>query len=77
MRIYRHYIDGAFAEPSSAAWFDSTDPYSGDVWAKVAHGGAEDVPQRSIHDRVVEAYMQVKSVWIAQETSVANPFVMR
>ena len=43
MRIYRHYIDGAFAEPSSAAWFDSTDPYSGEVWAKVAHGSAEDV----------------------------------
>ena len=32
MRIYQHYIDGAFAEPSSAAWFDSTDPYSGEVW---------------------------------------------
>ena len=43
MRIYRHYIDGAFAEPSSGAWFDSTDPYSGEVWARVAQGGAEDV----------------------------------
>ena len=43
MRIYRHYIDGAFTEPSSGAWFDSTDPYSGEVWARVAQGGAEDV----------------------------------
>ena len=25
----------------------------------------------------IKAYMQVKSVWIAQQTSVANPFIMR
>ena len=25
----------------------------------------------------IKQYMQVKSVWIAQETSVANPFIMR
>ena len=25
----------------------------------------------------IKEYMQVKSVWIAQETSVANPFIMR
>jgi aldehyde dehydrogenase (NAD+) len=25
----------------------------------------------------IKAFLQVKSVWIAQETSTANPFIMR
>jgi len=25
----------------------------------------------------IKGFMQVKSVWIAQQTSVANPFIMR
>ncbi|MGI9413151.1 MAG: aldehyde dehydrogenase family protein, partial [Hyphomicrobiales bacterium] len=43
METYQHYINGGWAEPSSGAWFDTTNPYSGEVWARIAQGNAEDV----------------------------------
>jgi (Z)-2-((N-methylformamido)methylene)-5-hydroxybutyrolactone dehydrogenase len=49
MDRYRHYIDGAFVEPSSGAYFESYDPYLGEPWALVARGDAVDV------DRAVQA----------------------
>ena len=42
METYQHYINGSWAEPSSGNWFDTTNPYTGEVWAKIAHGNAED-----------------------------------
>ena len=43
MKTYRHYINGALCEPASGEWFDSENPYTGEVWAKIARGNAEDV----------------------------------
>ena len=43
METYQHYINGDWAEPSSGNWFDTTNPYTGEVWAKIAHGNADDV----------------------------------
>ncbi|GAB5469358.1 MAG: aldehyde dehydrogenase [Rhodospirillales bacterium] len=43
MKVYQHYIDGQWAEPASGAYFDSENPYTGEVWAKIARGSAEDV----------------------------------
>ncbi|MBI1383432.1 MAG: aldehyde dehydrogenase family protein [Rhizobiales bacterium] len=40
---YNHYIDGAYVAPAAGAWFDSLDPYSGAIWARIARGTAEDV----------------------------------
>ena len=43
MKHYQHYINGAFCDPASGSWFDSENPYTGEVWAKIARGDASDV----------------------------------
>ncbi len=43
MQQYRMYIDGAWVEPQGGRWFDTTNPYTGEVWARIAHGSAADV----------------------------------
>lgn len=43
MKTYRHYIDGAWVEPASGAYFDTENPYTGEVWAKIARGNNVDV----------------------------------
>ncbi len=42
MKTYQHYINGEWVEPSSGEWFDTENPYTGEVWAKVARGSAQD-----------------------------------
>ncbi|MDC3058342.1 aldehyde dehydrogenase family protein, partial [Litorivicinus sp.] len=37
-----HYIGGQFQIPSSGEYFDSEDPYTGEVWARVARGNNDD-----------------------------------
>ena len=43
MNRYSHYINGQWLEPASGAWFDTANPYTGETWAKIARGNAEDV----------------------------------
>lgn len=43
MKQYDMYIDGAWAAPEAGRRFDTVNPYTGEVWAKVAHGSAADV----------------------------------
>ena len=38
MEIYKHYINGDWVNPNSGESFDSTNPYTGEVWAKIARG---------------------------------------
>ena len=40
---YQHYIDGAFVDPASNAWLETSDPVTGEDWAWVARGNAADV----------------------------------
>ena len=49
MKTYNHFIDGKQVEPIEGRWFDSIDPYRGEVWAKIPQGCAKDV------DRAVQA----------------------
>ena len=49
MQKYRMYIDGKYADSASGKWFDSYNPYTGEVWAQIAQGNAEDA------DRAVRA----------------------
>jgi aldehyde dehydrogenase (NAD+) len=49
MKTYQHFIDGAYADPAGGEWFDSHDPYRGEVWARIPRGCAEDI------DRAVAA----------------------
>ncbi|MDG1211157.1 MAG: aldehyde dehydrogenase [Paracoccaceae bacterium] len=40
---YRHFINGEYVDPIDGEWFDSDDPYKGEVWARVARGTKADV----------------------------------
>jgi acyl-CoA reductase-like NAD-dependent aldehyde dehydrogenase len=43
MKQYDAYINGTWVKPSSNHWFDTTYPYTGEVWAQVAHCSTEEV----------------------------------
>ena len=43
MEKYDLYINGNWEEPSSGNYFESDNPYSGEIWAKIAQGNEEDV----------------------------------
>ena len=49
MKRYSMFIDGEWVNPSSGLWLDSVNPYSGEKWAEIPLGNAEDV------DRAVQA----------------------
>lgn len=43
MHRYQLLINGEFANPSSGRWFDSFNPYTGEVWCQIAEGRPDDV----------------------------------
>lgn len=49
MTTYELYIDGQDVAPGSGAYLDTVEPYSGEVWAQIARGTAEDA------DRAIRA----------------------
>ena len=49
MKTYQHYINGNWVKPASGEYFDTENPYTCEVWAKVARGTAKDA------DRAVKA----------------------
>lgn len=49
MKRYGLYIDGAYRDADGGRTFDTENPYTGEVWAQIAHGSEADV------DRAVKA----------------------
>src|SRR5207245_9907933 len=49
MQRYPLYIDNRQDEAASGQWFESYNPYTGEPWAQIAQGNADDV------DRAVRA----------------------
>tara|TARA_Y100001970_G_scaffold293332_1_gene439464 strand:- start:25945 stop:27423 length:1479 start_codon:yes stop_codon:yes gene_type:complete len=43
IKKYKHYIDGSWVDPDNGEWFDSENPYTGEVWSQVAKGNSRDV----------------------------------
>lgn len=43
LRDYGHWIDGEEVQPEGGAWIETSDPYRGRVWARIARGGASEV----------------------------------
>ena len=43
MKNYMHFINGQFSEPSTGQYFDTENPYTGEIWARVARGNSDDV----------------------------------
>ncbi len=42
MKLYNHFIDGKWIEPTKNEYFDTENPFTGEVWAKVARGCEKD-----------------------------------
>ncbi len=42
MKTYQHMIGNEWRDPASGAWIDSIEPFSGEVWARVPRGNAQD-----------------------------------
>jgi aldehyde dehydrogenase (NAD+) len=49
MQRYQLFIGGEWSDPDSGEWFDSINPYTGEAWARIPRGNANDV------DRCVQA----------------------
>ena len=58
-RTYDLYIDGRPEKPASGEYFDTDNPYTGEVWASIARGNAADV------ERAVAAATRALPVWNA------------
>jgi len=43
MKTHQHYINGKWVKPASGEYFDTDNPYTGEVWAQIAKGNSEDV----------------------------------
>ena len=43
MKTYQHFINGEFVDPEGGDWFDTENPYTGEVWAKIPRGTKADV----------------------------------
>lgn len=54
---YEHFIGGQSVPPESGEYFESYDPYTGEVWAEIARGGVDDV------DRAVAAAKKATEEW--------------
>jgi acyl-CoA reductase-like NAD-dependent aldehyde dehydrogenase len=42
LKIYQHFIDGAYVDPVGGEWFDTLDPFRGEAWARIPRGTAAD-----------------------------------
>ena len=43
MKTYQLFINGQSCDPAGGEWFDSLNPYTGEVWAQIPRGGQADV----------------------------------
>lgn len=43
MKTYNHFINGQYVEPIGNKWINSVDPYTGEAWARIPQGCAQDV----------------------------------
>lgn len=68
---YQLFIDGEYVPPAGGQWFESVNPYTGEVWARIPRGGAADV------DRAVAAARAALSGEWGQMTATARGKLMR
>jgi aldehyde dehydrogenase (NAD+) len=70
---YRLYIDGGFVDPQGGEWFETSDPVTGEDWAWVPRGKAEDV------DKAVGAAHRAFSTgpWAAMSASARGALMRK
>jgi (Z)-2-((N-methylformamido)methylene)-5-hydroxybutyrolactone dehydrogenase len=72
MKTYGLYIDGSYTDAEGGRTFDTENPYTGKVWARIAHGSAKDV------DRAVSAAQAARyGEWAAMAPSARGRLMMR
>ena len=49
MKTYGHFINGEYVEPLKARWIDTVNPYTGEIWARIARGCADDADRAVAH----------------------------
>ena len=55
MKTYNHFINGEWVEPAKNGYFDTENPFTGEVWAKVARGCEKDADQAVKAAKAAEA----------------------
>ena len=40
MQTFGHFIGGTYVEPVGGRWLDSSNPYTGEPWARIPQGAA-------------------------------------
>ena len=73
METYRLYINGQYVDSASGEWIESVDPFSGEVWARVPRGNAEDV------NRAVAAAKQAfeNPEWVQMSASARGKLMFK
>lgn len=73
MKTYGHFIDGAYVEPVGGKWIDSFNPYTGEVWARIPQGCAQDA------DRAVKAAARAmrEGPWASMHASARGKLMLR
>ena len=66
-----HYIDGAFAAASGNQWLDNVNPATGEVFARIARGTAQDV------ERAVSAAERAFPHWSQQTAAFRSKIMLR
>jgi (Z)-2-((N-methylformamido)methylene)-5-hydroxybutyrolactone dehydrogenase len=70
-KIYDLYIAGQREKPSTGEYFDSHNPYTGKVWARIARGAKADV------DRAVAAASSAYPVWSGLKPSARARYLSK
>lgn len=72
MKRYQHFINGQYVDPLKGEWFESRDPYRGEVWAEMPRGTAADI------DRAVgAARAALAGPWAAMNASSRGKLMRR
>ena len=72
MKYYKHYINGQWVDPSNNQWFDTENPYTGEVWAKIAKGNSKDV-----NKAVMAAKDAFENVWGIMKPTERGKYLVR
>ena len=72
METYQHYINGIWEKPGSGAWFDTTNPYNGEAWGRIARGDAADADKA-----VTAAKAAFENGWGAMKPSQRGRLLMK
>ncbi len=72
MKNYKHFINGTWTDPDTNEWFDTENPYTGEVWAKIARGNSADV-----NKAVMSAKNAFENVWGVMKPTERGKYLVR